>query len=243
MRGERVPCNLLITSPQFWGDVLLAAAMGGLLATGSVAANIAGGALGLGGAAQGLSGAMGEAAKGNYGSSAFQAGLAGVELALGGSALRDAARAMAPLLGRAGRAIGNLLASETGAMRVMGANAQPLKTLPANSLTATEAAEIQAIANRHKTAIDVVGSRAAGKGRKVGSDLPVGKDSPGRPGTTRSDIDFRIDADHPQVDQLIGDLREVGNGAGRAARDFSNNPATPGGRATRAPFIRFTPGG
>jgi hypothetical protein len=162
---------------------------------------------------------MGEAAKGNYGSSAFQAGLAGVELALGGSALRDAARAMAPLLGRAGRAIGNLLASETGAMRVMGANAQPLKTLPANSLTATEAAEIQAIANRHKTAIDVVGSRA------------------------RSDIDFRIDADHPQVDQLIGDLREVGNGAGRAARDFSNNPATPGGRATRAPFIRFTPGG
>jgi RHS repeat-associated protein len=110
MRGERVPCNLLITSPQFWGDVLMAAAMGGLLSTGTVAANIAGGALGLGGAAQGLNAAMGEAARGNHGSAALHAGLAGVDFALGLSGLSAAAKALFP----AGSAIGNFMRTDFG---------------------------------------------------------------------------------------------------------------------------------
>jgi hypothetical protein len=33
----------------------------------------------------------------------------------------------------------------------------------------------------------------------------------------------------------------VGNGAGSAGRQWSTNPAMPGGRPTELPFIRFTP--
>lgn len=45
--------------------------------------------------------------------------------------------------------------------------------LPSNSLTADEAAEIQTIANKYRTTIDVVGSRAAGQGRNVQTMLPM----------------------------------------------------------------------
>jgi RHS repeat-associated protein len=110
------------------------------------------------------------------------------------------------------------------------------RALPANSITTSEAAEIQSIANRYNTTIDIVGSRAAGQGRNVGTNLPVGK-GPG----TRSDIDFRIDAAHAQVDALIANLQRVGNGAGTAGAKWSTNPAIPGGRATVPPVIRFTP--
>ena len=53
----------------------------------------------------------------------------------------------------------------------------PCPAAPAatGTLTAAEEAEIQAIANRYNTTIDVVGSRAAGQGRNIASDLPVGK--------------------------------------------------------------------
>jgi RHS repeat-associated protein len=120
--------------------------------------------------------------------------------------------------------------------RIIGANGQPLRALPANSITAGEAAEIQAIANRYNTTIDVVGSRTAGQGRNVGTILPAGK-GPG----TRSDIDFRIDAAHPQADALIADLQGVGSGAGTAGPRWGTNPATAGGRATEPPYIRFSP--
>jgi hypothetical protein len=99
------------------------------------------------------------------------------------------------------------------------------------TLTAAERAENQAIADRFKTRIDVVGSRAAGRRRDVESAFPVGK-GPG----TRSDIDFIIDG---QVDidtrgALTDALRQVGNGAGSviSPRGFSS-----------APNIVFTPGG
>jgi hypothetical protein len=114
-------------------------------------------------------------------------------------------------------------------------------TLPANSLTAGEVAEIQAIAKKYNTTIDVVGSRGAGEGRMIDTNLPVGKDPPGAPRTSRSDIAFRIDAAHPQVEALIKDLQKVGNGAGTAGTKWSTNPATPGGRPTEPPFIRFVP--
>jgi len=100
------------------------------------------------------------------------------------------------------------------------------------TLTPGESAEIQEISNNFDTTIDVVGSRAAGEGRNINTDFPVGK-GPG----TRSDIDFRIDASHPEVNNLINALKAVGNNAGRAAARFST-----GIRPTKPPFIRFTPG-
>ncbi|MCA9091419.1 MAG: hypothetical protein KDA90_22620 [Planctomycetaceae bacterium] len=120
--------------------------------------------------------------------------------------------------------------------KIIDAKGQPLDSLPANSITASEAAEIQAIANKYNTAIDVVGSRAANQGRNVGTNLPAGK-GPG----TRSDIDFRIDAAHPEAEALIAELRGVGNNAGTAGKRWSTNPDSPGGRATEPPYIRFTP--
>lgn len=99
------------------------------------------------------------------------------------------------------------------------------------ALTAAEQAEIQAIANKYGTTVDVVGSRAAGVGRNVETTLPVGKGA-----NLRSDIDFRIDAGHPQVGELIKDLKGVGGGAGSASTKCSTTT-----RPTQPPFIRFDP--
>ena len=56
------------------------------------------------------------------------------------------------------------------------------------TLTEAEQEALQQIADLFQTTIDVVGSRGAGKGRNIDTDLPFGK------GTgTRSDIDVRID--------------------------------------------------
>jgi RHS repeat-associated protein len=131
-------------------------------------------------------------------------------------------------------------AGKTRGLWVFGANGQPLSALPADSLTASEVAQIQAIANRYNTTIDVVGSRAAGRGQNINTNLLLREQvPPGQP--YRSDIDFRIDAAHPQADALIADLKRVGNGAGSAGKNWSTNPATQGGRATEPPLIRFTP--
>jgi hypothetical protein len=67
---------------------------------------------------------------------------------------------------------------------------------PSAALTASEQAELQAIANKYSTRIDVVDSRAAGNGRNIVTDLPAGKNVPGGP-PTRSDIDFRVGTSHP----------------------------------------------
>jgi RHS repeat-associated protein len=107
-----------------------------------------------------------------------------------------------------------------------------LERVAANgTLTVAERAEIQAIASRYNTTIDVVGSRAAGAGRNIETSLPAGKGV-----NMRSDIDFRIDASHPQVNDLIKDLKGVGNGAGSASTRYSTTT-----RATTPPFIRFGP--
>jgi hypothetical protein len=101
------------------------------------------------------------------------------------------------------------------------------------TLTESERAEIQAIADKYNTQIDVVGSRAAGEGRNIDTDLPVGEGE-----GTRSDIDFRIDGGHPAVNDLIEELKAVGNGAGSASLKYIYNF-----RPTKEPFIRFTPQG
>jgi len=99
------------------------------------------------------------------------------------------------------------------------------------SLTKLEGKELQAIADRFKTKIDVIGSRAADKGRNINDpNLPVGK-GPG----TRSDIDVRIDG---QVDidtggALSDAIRGVGNGAGRVSSST--------GLPSKPPVIDFKP--
>jgi RHS repeat-associated protein len=105
------------------------------------------------------------------------------------------------------------------------------------TLTAAERAEIQAIADEFGTDIDVVGSRAAGTGRNIDkTHLPAGKDPPGQPGTTRSDIDFRIDGqlDSDTNGALSDRLKEVSNNAGQIAGkglpEISSHP----------PVIRFS---
>jgi len=63
-------------------------------------------------------------------------------------------------------------------------------------LTDEEIAKLQALADSTGATIHVVGSAAAGERRQVGNyDLPLGKDPPGDPGTTRSDIDVMISSE------------------------------------------------
>jgi hypothetical protein len=104
-------------------------------------------------------------------------------------------------------------------------------TRPAGTLTPAERAEIQAIADKYDTTIDIVGSRAAGNGRNINSNFPKGKGA-----GTRSDIDFRIDTKHPQVDSLIEELKRVGNGVGSADKKYGTDQ-----RQTYPPFIRINP--
>jgi len=99
-------------------------------------------------------------------------------------------------------------------------------------LTPQEIDEIQNIADRYDVEIDVVGSRARGEGNNIDTDLPVGHD----PGTQRSDIDFKFDARHPASDDIVDELKDVGNGAGSADPKYSTHL-----KDTRAPYIRFTP--
>jgi hypothetical protein len=97
------------------------------------------------------------------------------------------------------------------------------------TLTANEMAEVQSIADRFNVTIDVVGSRAAGRGRNVETNLPKGK---GR--FTRSDIDFRFDTRDSRAGEIIEALKGVGNGAGSAGMKWGPEPTYP-------PCIRFVP--
>lgn len=81
------------------------------------------------------------------------------------------------------------------------------------TLTAAELAELQAIADRYQTQIDVVGSRAQGRGRNIDHpELPHGKGE-----GTRSDIDVRVDgdADIRSSGRLSNDIANASNGAGK----------------------------
>ncbi len=78
------------------------------------------------------------------------------------------------------------------------------------SLLAEDAAKIQGIAEKYQTRIDVGGSPAIGEGRNIDQfDMPVDKGQ-----GTRSGIDYIVDPDHPQFQQIMAELREVGGGAG-----------------------------
>ena len=105
------------------------------------------------------------------------------------------------------------------------------------TLTPGERAELQRIADKYDTPIDVVGSRAAGRGRNIYTRLPVAKDPPDAPGTTRSDIDVRVDGQAVIDSQgrLADELLEMSEGAGNI--HDSSLAIYP----SRPPFIPFRP--
>jgi hypothetical protein len=110
------------------------------------------------------------------------------------------------------------------------------------SLTLTEAADIQAIANDFRATLDVVGSRAENEGRNILTDLPIGKDPFPGANVSRSDIDFRMDITIESAEDLVRELKAVGNGAGSAGMNPKWSTAPPPlGRPTEPPFIRFSP--
>ncbi|MDO8526734.1 MAG: hypothetical protein Q7T03_03490, partial [Deltaproteobacteria bacterium] len=77
------------------------------------------------------------------------------------------------------------------------------------TLTPSEIGDLQSIANKYNTEINVVGSRAAGEGRNINTGFPVGKGS-----GTRSDIDVRVSG-QAVIDshgRLADDLKNMGNG-------------------------------
>jgi hypothetical protein len=99
------------------------------------------------------------------------------------------------------------------------------------TLTPEEAKEIQDIADKHNTPIDVVGSRAEGRGRNIDKpSLPVGKGE-----GTRSDIDIRIDgqADIDSRGELSNDVSNASSGAGNSIGDIG---------ISKGPAIQFRPG-
>jgi len=98
------------------------------------------------------------------------------------------------------------------------------------ALTELERQELQRIADQFNTTIDVVGSRGAGDGRNIDTDLPFGKGD-----GTRSDIDMRIDG------QLEIDTRgALSDALYNTVPGVSVGPRLPGG--SRPPFIEIKPG-
>lgn len=101
------------------------------------------------------------------------------------------------------------------------------------TLTPSELAELQAIADRYNTPLDVVGSRARGEGRNIANpELPTGKGE-----GMRSDIDVRIDgqADIDSGGRLSNDVSNVSRGAGNIVS--SGLPEAP----SEPPVIRIRP--
>jgi hypothetical protein len=99
------------------------------------------------------------------------------------------------------------------------------------TLTEAELAELQSIANKYDADLDVIGSRAAGKGRNIDKpDLPVGKGE-----NTRSDIDVRIDGqkDIDSGGRLSNDIANASKGAGKVASS-TGLPSNP-------PYIKIKP--
>jgi RHS repeat-associated protein len=83
--------------------------------------------------------------------------------------------------------MGTQFAIPAGALKFNPAAEASIVAENTGTLTKVESDALQKVANKYNTRIDVVGSRAAGEGRNINTDLPVGK-GPG----TRSDIDIRI---------------------------------------------------
>jgi len=99
------------------------------------------------------------------------------------------------------------------------------------ALTEGERQALQRIADQFGVTIDVVGSRGAGNGRNVETDLPFGKGD-----GTRSDIDVRIDG---QVE--IDTRGALSDALYNAVPGVSVGSRLPGG--SRPPFVEIKPRG
>ena len=101
------------------------------------------------------------------------------------------------------------------------------------TLTQKEMEELQKIADEFNTQIDVIGSRAAGEGNNINTNLPIGKGK-----KYRSDIDVRING-QVEIDTqggLSNAIGKIGNGAGSVA-------SSTGGMISSVPLvIIFRPG-
>lgn len=96
------------------------------------------------------------------------------------------------------------------------------------SLTANEQRILQDIAREFNTDIDVVGSRGAGRGRNIDSNLPAGKGP-----NTKSDIDLRIDGDV--------DIRTSGRLSDAIKNRLPHAQIVGHSMLSRPPFIRIGP--
>lgn len=120
-----------------------------------------------------------------------------------------------------------------GAELGAGAGEAEVAETAGGTLTQAERESLQNVADEFQTDIDVVGSRGAGQGRNIETDLPVGKEAPTG---TRSDIDIRYDG---QLEintrgRLTDALKNIGDGKLIDAR-----PRLPGG--SKPPFIKIGP--
>jgi RHS repeat-associated protein len=134
--------------------------------------------------------------------------------------------------GVAGHAASGLAARGAAAVRKAAFEYKNQGKFGPGTLTPKETAQIQALADKHNTQIDVIGSRAAGRGRNIETNLPVGKGL-----ATRSDIDYRYDG-QVEIDtggHFTPKLRDVGGGAGSPS--FATGPG-----GSNPPVIEFKPG-
>ena len=76
---------------------------------------------------------------------------------------------------------------------------------PIGGLSTVEREELETLAKKYGHDITVVGSRAANKGRNVGTNLPIGK-GPG----TRSDIDVVLQPEADMCPGLVDALKNMG---------------------------------
>ena len=91
--------------------------------------------------------------------------------------------------------------------------------------------ELQEIADKYNTELDVIRSRASGNGRNIDQpNLPVGKEP-----NTRSDIDIRFDGqrDIDSRGRLSNDIANASNGAGKVTSS-TGLPSNP-------PYIKIRP--
>ncbi len=129
-------------------------------------------------------------------------------------------------------AAGRLLKAVNGAVGGWLSRYAAKRSVATGGLSSAEKKALQGVADDFDTTLDVVGSRAAGRGRGVGTNRPVGK-GPG----TRSDIDVRIDS---QIDintggRLSDALKNIADGL------VDVRPRLPGG--SHSPLIPIKPKG
>jgi RHS repeat-associated protein len=158
----------------------------------------------------------------------------GTRISSGAGAMAGSAGGGLGIAGKAGVGIGNIRVPYTPNMPVIPLPDFMRRPLIRRSgtMTAAEDVEIMSIMDEYETTVDVVGSRAKATGRNVETNFPKGKGI-----GTRSDIDFRIDLDHPTLPYLIQELESVNGSIGSASIKHGFT------RPTFPPYFRLSTNG